>query len=361
MKKTVKLNNSASVWIGKGLVVLFAVWCLCALLFVVLQHIEFGATNGDDKGLDHPKHEHLSKPPVRIPETCGITDGTLVAHYGQFLDPPIYENHWRQNPGKDLQKSVERAYGCSVHRKHCFGAPQAIPCCTKIMFDIWSRFDLYLRRHGVEYSLRWGSLLFAVRNGMHMPWDGRDIDIGFMRPPNEAKRAANEFVNDYNLYLDAHEFGGHIGDVGTFYELHHEQYGYPDPVQEYCFVNGEYTTEIGEFKHPETLQLAGNCFFDFGVGTDGDGGMDSENKAGLPMIPISYDGSNGMKPPRAMYAYPDYYKHMNSWYGDWKWMDMKPDYISEQQFQVKFVSDLRSMRIYLDLFVSSSMDSTEGI
>eukprot|EP01083_Nonionella_stella_P241722 843863_1 len=151
-----------------------------------------------------------------------------------------------------------------------------------------------------------------------------------MRPEHKAKQAIHEFVSDWKVSLDNDH---HIVDVGVFYELHHRQYGYPDPSAKYCFVNEEFTLEIEEFKFADTLELAGNCFFDFGLGMDGAGGMDLDMTDGLNKIPISYDGSNGMKPPRQMFAYPDYYRHLNTYYGAWEWFDVAPQYISDFQLE----------------------------
>ena len=47
------------------------------------------------------------------------------------------------------------------------------------MFDIWHAADKYLTKYNVTYSSRWGSLLFAVRNGddtYHRPDEMRHMN-----------------------------------------------------------------------------------------------------------------------------------------------------------------------------------------
>ena len=253
----------------------------------------------------------------------------FMAAYGQTLNPPVWKAAFRPNAKKNPSKAVHQAFGCSMSKKYCVGEIQAIPCCTKIAYDVWYKLDEYLTKYNVTYSLRWGSLLFAVRNGRHMPWDGRDIDIGFMRPERAARRAVAEFLNQHKVVQD----GEHFVDVGYFYTLHHKQYGYPDADEEHCFVNFEFTMEIDEYFDAETLMLAGNMFIDYGYGDDGANGMDTEHD-GNNMISIEYDGSNGIKAPRQLYTYPDFYAHLNAEYGKWTWMDSVPPYITDKQLEV---------------------------
>jgi lipopolysaccharide cholinephosphotransferase len=46
----------------------------------------------------------------------------------------------------------------------------------RILVEMLSYFDSFCRKHGIEYSITWGTLLGAVRHKGFIPWDD-DIDI----------------------------------------------------------------------------------------------------------------------------------------------------------------------------------------
>ena len=278
-----------------------------------------------------PKQQQSEQ--IQIPPTCGIMDrpkeNTYVKHYGEAFNPPI----------RDLEHSgspfVYNAFGCSYNKKYCVGEPKSIPCCGKIMFDMWHAFDPYLIKHNVTYSFRWGSLLFAVRNGQHLAWE-HDIDLGFMSPRKNVLEAIKEFNNDYGTTIHP-RFDRHIVDTNVFYKLHHEKYGYPDPKQKYCFVDAQFHTGYPEYLYEDTLDLANikDIFLDLGYDSETAYGMDLELSHGKPMIPVDFDGPNGIKPPRQMYVYPDFYKHLNAEFGEWKWAeDMVAPWITDEQLEV---------------------------
>lgn len=164
--------------------------------------------NSEKCGIDRNESKFTPKPE----NWCKGRNKFEIA-YGQSLHPPIYSSFWRPNYNKDPNKAIHRAFGCSMNKKYCQGKIQSIPCCTKILYDIWYKLDEYLTKHGVDYSLRWGSLLFAIRNGMHCPWDARDVDIGFLRPRDNATRAIEEFVSQYKVF----QVGPHLVGSEHFY------------------------------------------------------------------------------------------------------------------------------------------------
>ena len=101
-------------------------------------------------------------------------------------------------------------------------------------------------------------------------------------------------------------------------------------------MNAEVSMDIAEYTDAETLMCAGNMFVDYGYLDDDDNGGMDVSYDGNAMIPLQYDGSNGIKAPRQFYAYPDFYKHLNAEYGEWEWMDPAPHYISDKQLEVMY-------------------------
>ena len=54
----------------------------------------------------------------------------------------------------------------------------------KIEFDILCEFDEFCQKHGLKYSLAFGSLIGAARHKGFIPWDD-DIDVYMMREEYE--------------------------------------------------------------------------------------------------------------------------------------------------------------------------------
>ncbi len=51
------------------------------------------------------------------------------------------------------------------------------------------------------------------------------------------------------------------------------------------------------------------------------------------MIPIKYDGPNGMKPPIPLRIYPQFYNHLDGWDVCKGWRKGLPPYISKKQLE----------------------------
>ena len=264
-------------------------------------------------------------------------DTVTQCDYGYFTDYAATFKKPISIHTKRVTYKVNEAYGCSVYHEYCNGPIQSIPCCRKLLYDMWYAIDEYFTKYNVTYSYNWGSLLFAVRDGQHAPWDAKDLDLAFLWTKKNAMAAVNEFITDYNLSLNGNN---HILDPKmTFYKLHHEKYGYPSQTEQYCFYAemgvGDYDLPskraYGNIKkkqmlelleNPDALYLGGLCpFIDFKTGGVKSGGMGNYAKhitRKQLMIPTSYYGPHGIKPPRKIYIFPDYWKALYDEYGE-KW------------------------------------------
>ena len=67
----------------------------------------------------------------------------------------------------------------------------------KIQIDVLKYVHDFCIRHGINYSLAYGTLLGAVRHGGYIPWDD-DIDIAMMR--DDYERFAKEFNSEDSFY-----------------------------------------------------------------------------------------------------------------------------------------------------------------
>ena len=323
----------------KAACVLFAIWCAQALFMIYHFHHHAGCRSYDQQTTNLIQPIENYKEVIVLPPKCGKTKHTYLRYYGEEL---------KLDKSKSSEESEPKhIYGCSTYKKYCFGPPKPIPCCTKIMYDAWYAFDEYLTKYDVTYSLTLGSLLFAVRNGRHMVWDNRDIDLSYFSPKENTLKAIEEFSKDYNIstYGRNHRVHGqehHILDTYVFHKLHHEKYGYPDKTQRFCFVDYEFDYgKYEEYKYPHTLTMYNyKTLWRTHIHNNpvkrrqGDSGeMRKRLSKGKPMIPVEYDGSNGMKPPRQMYVYADFYEDLNEDYKNW-FDDITPKWISDRQLEV---------------------------
>eukprot|EP01084_Bolivina_argentea_P010501 19559_1 len=279
--------------------------------------------------------------------------GTL-SKYGQVFNfDPI---RW----GRGNSINISTALGCSVNKKYCNGAIKAIPCCIKILFDMWHEIDKYFVKHNVTYSLSTGSLLMAVRDGRHAQWDAQDIDLNFLYPLNKSKLAITEFIEKHQLTMNGIH---HIMDFKQmFIKYHHEKYGYPLANEKYyCFYNNVdvddlnqsfYVKKVHKKLHKrkgfyqwkelvdneDALILGGSTgFIDFyhvGINSNGMGNFAThiDDSFEENMIEVQYLGSNDILPPRKIYVFPEYYKLWYEFYGD-KWpQDQYFDVVIDHQF-----------------------------
>ncbi len=63
--------------------------------------------------------------------------------------------------------------------------------CKRIQLEILDEIDAFCKKHGLKYSLAYGTLIGAVRHKGYIPWDD-DIDIIMPRPDYE------KFIGSFN-------------------------------------------------------------------------------------------------------------------------------------------------------------------
>eukprot|EP01084_Bolivina_argentea_P266673 452396_1 len=203
----------------------------------IAQHINYNNWEWDDIPSRYT-NQFCSKP-ITI-RNIGIYD-VFKRKYGDLLfSNRSHGGLWsdRNIANYFYNKPVNIAYGCSVSSYYCIGEPQSIPCCTKIAFDIWYELHKYFIRYNVTfYTLTWGSLLFSIRDGYHLPFE-KDIDLSNIMPAANGKKALRKFIQDYNMSTGKNK--QHIIDIGTFYIRHHKKYGYPSLNKYFCFINHDY-------------------------------------------------------------------------------------------------------------------------
>ena len=74
----------------------------------------------------------LSSEIKKIEPQCDY--GYLTDYASIFEEPiPIHTKH--------NVYTVNKAYGCSVYHEYCNGPIQSIPCCRKLIYDMWYAID----------------------------------------------------------------------------------------------------------------------------------------------------------------------------------------------------------------------------